>query len=175
MTPSVPTLPTALMAHLRPLVAEDAEAWSAYLSSPGFIEHTSWSDVSADGLRRQISRYGNDQGELRWAIVNARGGLLGTVGLNGIDPAHRRAELAYDIAPAHQGRGLASAAARAVLAWAHTTLACTRVQATVLDSNHPSMAVLQKLDMQLEGKLRGYRYVRNVPRDFWMYASLIER
>ena len=175
MPTSAPTLPTALKAQLRPLVAEDAEAWSAYLSSPGFIEHTSWLDVSVSGLRRQIARYGNDQGELRWAMVNARGCLLGTIGLNGIDRAHRRAELAYDIAPAYQGRGLASAAARATLAWAHTTLTCSRVQATVLDSNHASIAVLQKLGMQLEGKLRGYRYVRNVPRDFWMYASLIER
>lgn len=175
MPASAPTLPTALKAQLRPLVAEDAEAWSAYLSSPGFIEHTSWSDVSANGLRRQIARYGNGQGELRWAIVNTRNCLLGTIGLNGIVPAHARAELAYDIAPAHQGRGLATAVASATLRWAHHALGCTRVQATVLDSNHASIAVLQKLGMQLEGKLHAYRCVRDVPRDFWMYASVIER
>lgn len=175
MPTSAPTLPIALMARLRPLVADDAEAWSAYLSSPGFIEHTSWSDVSVSGLRRQIARYGNDQDELRWAIVDPNGCLLGTIGFNGIELAHARAELAYDIAPAHQGRGLATAVARAALCWAHHALGCARVQATVLDSNHASIAVLRKLGMRQEGKLQAYRCVRDVPRDFWMFASVIVR
>lgn len=151
------------MAHLRPLVPEDAEAWSAYLSSPGFIEHTSWSDVSVDGVRRQIARYGTGTGQLRWAIVDAHARLLGTIGLNDIEPTHARAELAYDIAPAHQGQGLATAAARATLSWAHQALGCVRVQATVLDSNHASIAVLRNLGMQREGRLRAFRCVRGVP------------
>ncbi|KAF1012850.1 MAG: Spermidine N(1)-acetyltransferase [Stenotrophomonas maltophilia] len=175
MPASAPALPTALMAQLRPLVAEDAEAWSAYLSLPGAIEHTSWSDISVGGLQQQIAHYGLDQGALRWAIVDPHGCLLGTIGLNGIEVAHARAELAYDIAPAHQGRGLATAVAHATLCWAHHVLGYARVQATVLDSNHASIAVLRKLGMQQEGKLHAYRCVRDVPRDFWMYASVIER
>ncbi|WP_313250693.1 GNAT family N-acetyltransferase [Stenotrophomonas indicatrix] len=132
---SAPSLPPAFQAHLRELVLPDAVAWSNYLSLPGVIEHTSWGDVSAEALQRQIVDHARNTRCRRWAILDSDGQLLGTVGLNDIDIEHHRAELAYDLSPAHQGRGLAIGAARAVIAWAHTALGCVRVQATVLDSN----------------------------------------
>lgn len=42
----------------------------------------------------------------------------------------------------------------------------------MLDSNLPSIAVLQRLAMRREGLLRAYRKVRGQPRDFWLYATL---
>ena len=71
-----------------------------------------------------------------------------------------------------QGQGLATHAARAVLEWGHAALALVRIQATVLDSNARSIAVLERLGMQREGLLRAYRRVRGQPRDFWMYARV---
>lgn len=98
--------------------------------------------------------------------------LIGTVGLNGVDLWHGRGELAYDLDPRWQGQGLATHAARAVLDWAHGTCGLVRIQATVLDSNARSIALLERLGMQREGRLRAYRHVRGQPRDFWMYAHI---
>lgn len=170
--PALPLLPAHLKARLRAMSVDDAAAWSGYLSLPGVIEHTSWGDISSESLQRQIASYGAGQRALRWAIVDGDDRLMGTVGLNDIAPGHDRAELAYDLSPAFQGRGLATAAARAVTAWAHTTLGCARVQATVLDSNLASIAVLERIGMQREGQLAAHRHVRGQPRDFWLYASL---
>jgi len=167
---STPILPLALPAHLRELALQDAVAWSNYLSLPGAVEHTSWGDVSVEALQRQIADHARSTRCRRWAILDSHDQLLGTVGLNDIDIEHHRAELAYDLSPDHQGRGLATGAARAVIAWAHPALGCVRVQATVLDSNLRSIAVLERAGMQREGVLRSYRHVRGQPRDFWMYA-----
>ncbi|WP_340569752.1 GNAT family protein [Stenotrophomonas sp. G106K1] len=162
-THSTPILPPALQAHLRELVLPDAVAWSNYLSLPGVIEHTSWGDVSVEALQRQIVDHARSTRCRRWAIFDNDDQLLGTVGLNDIDIEHHRAELAYDLSPAHQGRGLATGAARAVIAWAHTALSCVRIQATVLDSNLRSIAVLERAGMQREGLLRGQGEGRAAP------------
>jgi len=168
-TPAI-ALPDTLLATLRPLRPHDAVAWSAYLNKPGVVEHTSWGDISPSALAVLIESYAGHRDALRWAIVDARDGLLGTVGLNEISPANGRAELAYDLDPLHTGRGLATQAARAVTEWAQAALNLQRVQATVLDSNAASIAVLERMGMQSEGLLRQYRKVRGQSRDYWMYA-----
>ncbi|MNV68251.1 Spermidine N(1)-acetyltransferase [compost metagenome] len=172
MTATPPALPSALHASLRPLQPNDAAAWSAYLNQPGVIEHTSWGDISPAALATLINGYAEDGDALRWAIVDASGSLLGTVGLNEIARAQGRAELAYDLDPRYQGRGLATQAARAVVNWAHDALDLQRIQATVLDSNAPSIAVLDRIGMQREGVLHQYRKVRGQARDYWMYAAV---
>lgn len=85
---------------------------------------------------------------------------------------HGRAELAYDLSPRYQGRGLSTIAANAVVRWTQDQMGLQRVQATVLDSNTPSIAVLERIGMQREGLLRQYRKVRGQARDFWMYAAI---
>lgn len=172
MTASPTALPNALAASLRPLQPHDAAAWSAYLNRPGVIEHTSWGDISPAALTTLINGYAENRDALRWAIVDTSGKLLGTVGLNEIARAHGRAELAYDLDPLHHGRGLATHAALAVMNWAHDGLGLQRVQATVLDSNASSVAVLERIGMQREGILRQYRKVRGQARDYWMYAAI---
>ncbi|KAG1526396.1 hypothetical protein G6F50_018390 [Rhizopus delemar] len=56
--------------------------------------------------------------------------------------------------------------------WAHDALGLQRIQATVLDSNASSIAVLERIGMQREGILRQYRKVRGQARDYWMYAAV---
>ena len=141
-------LPVELDASLRPLGPDDVDAWSAYLSEPGVIEHTSWGDVGPTNLEKLVADYAEGRDSLRWAIVGPSDSLLGTVGLNEISREHGRAEIAYDLDPSHCGRGLATEAARAVSYWAHSVLGFQRVQATVLDSNILSIAVLERVGMQ---------------------------
>ena len=47
-----------------------------------------------------------------------------------------------------------------------------RIQATVLDSNSPSIQLLERMGSRREGYLRAFRMVRGNPGNFWMYALL---
>lgn len=170
--PPIPDAPV----RLAPIERADAAAWLAYLAQPGAVEHTSW-DLSGgvEALAALIDWYDSSEpaSAIRFAIRGDEDDrLLGTIGFHSIALAHRTAELAYDVAPAWWGRGLASACVRAIVPWGFAARGYVRVQATVLDTNAASIRVLEKTGFACEGLLRRYRHVRGTPRDFWMYAHL---
>ena len=162
--------------RLRPLTQADVTAWYDYLSIPAVVEHTSWNLKSADDLRPLVEWYLSDDpsSAIRFAIQLRSGGpLIGTIGFHTISTLNRSAEIAYDLHPAHWGRGIASACCRAVVKWGVERRGFVRVQATVLDTNTASARVLEKAGFLLEGTLRCYRIVRNQPRDFRLYSFVM--
>ena len=76
--------------------------------------------------------------------------LVGAIGLQ-LSTTHARGELGYWIGTESWGRGYATEAARALLAYAFTELGLHRVQAHHFTRNPASGRVMQKLGMQLEG------------------------
>jgi len=161
--------------RLRPIELADVTDWYRYLSMPHVVQHTSWNLASPDELKPMIDWYDapDPASAIRFAVVPLAGGpLIGTIGFHTISVANRSAEIAYDIAPEHWGRGLASACCRAVAAWGFEARGYQRIQATVLETNTASVRVLQKCGFALEGKLRNFRIVRGRPRDFWLYATI---
>ena len=161
--------------RLRPIALEDIDDWYRYLAVPEVVEHTSWNLRSADELRPMIEWYEakDPASAIRFAIVPKAGSrLLGTIGFHTVSVAQHSAEIAYDIAPAHWGQGIATACCRALVPWGFETRGYVRIQATTLDSNAASVRVLQKSGFQLEGKLRNFRSVRGTPRDFWLYSAI---
>jgi ribosomal-protein-alanine N-acetyltransferase len=158
---------------LRPIELADVEAWYSYLAMPHAIEHTSWNVKSSEELGHVIKSYNLDDpaSSIRFAIVERKTEeLVGTVGFQTIAPAHRTAEIAYDLHPKFWGRGIATQCCRDVARWGLQECGFVRVQAVTLDTNIASAQVLTKCDFVLEGKLRNYRLVRGEPRDFWMYS-----
>jgi ribosomal-protein-alanine N-acetyltransferase len=161
--------------RLRPIELADIDDWYRYLAIPEVVEHTSWDLRSADELRPMIEWYGarDPSSAIRFAIVPRDGSrLLGTIGFHTVSVPHRSAEIAYDIAPAYWGRGIATACCRALARWGFESRGYVRIQGTALDTNHGSVRVLQRSGFELEGRLRNFRTVRGVPRDFWLYASI---
>ncbi|WP_175907058.1 GNAT family N-acetyltransferase [Burkholderia seminalis] len=160
---------------LRQLDRADLDAWYAYLSNPDVFRHTSWNLRAPDDLLPLFDNIESADPDSirRLAIVDtASGTLAGTVGLHTVSTVNRSAEIAYDLAPSHWGRGIASAVCEAVTAWAFTTGGFMRMQAVVLTSNAGSARVLQKCGYRYEGLLRAYKMVRGTPGDFAMYARL---
>ncbi|MBN3740266.1 MULTISPECIES: GNAT family protein [Burkholderia] len=160
---------------LRQLDRADLDAWYAYLSNPDVFRHTSWNLRAPDDLLPLFDNIESADPDSirRLAIVDtASGTLAGTVGLHTVSTVNRSAEIAYDLAPSHWGRGIASAVCEAVTAWAFTTGGFMRMQAVVLTSNAGSARVLQKCRYRYEGLLRAYKMVRGTPGDFAMYARL---
>ncbi|MDN7591231.1 GNAT family N-acetyltransferase [Burkholderia seminalis] len=160
---------------LRQLDRADLDAWYAYLSNPDVFRHTSWNLRAPDDLLPLFDNIESADPDSirRLAIVDtASGTLAGTVGLHTVSTVNRSAEIAYDLAPSHWGRGIASAVCEAVTAWAFTTGGVMRMQAVVLTSNAGSARVLQKCGYRYEGLLRAYKMVRGTQGDFAMYARL---
>jgi ribosomal-protein-alanine N-acetyltransferase len=163
---------------LRPLEVSDIAAWYDYLALPHVVQHTSWNLKSADDLRPMIDWYNADEpaSAIRFAIVPGEGGpLIGTIGFHTISRANRSAEMAYDVHPAHWGRGIATACCRALVDWGFAQRHYVRIQATALQSNAASLRVLEKCGFAREGLLRNLRIVRGEPRDFWLYATVPKR
>jgi ribosomal-protein-alanine N-acetyltransferase len=86
---------------------------------------------------------------------------------------NRTAEIAYDLSPRVWGKGIATSVCGQLVAWGHASAGLLRVQATVLESNTKSMAVLERCCFLREGLLRSYRLVRGRPGDFYMYSHVV--
>jgi ribosomal-protein-alanine N-acetyltransferase len=163
------------LVYLRPLTEADMEPWSQYLNLPEVYHHTSWNHPSPQEL---LSYLGNEMdnepsGRLRLAIADRENDhLVGTIGFHTVSEQNRSAEIAYDLHPSMWHKGLATAIATAVVAWAHNEAALLRVQATVLESNTSSIRVLQRVGFVQEGLLQSYRFVRGTPGNFYMYSHV---
>lgn len=89
-----------------------------------------------------------------YAITLREEGLLvGAIGLI-LDPANDMAELGYWVGKDYWGRGYAAEAGRALLAWGFHALGLNRIHASHFPRNPASGAVLRKIGMRHEGRLR---------------------
>ena len=162
-------------ARLRPLRVADAAALYAYLRDPGVTELTSYPVVSVPMvealIERCLSRWA--AGELsKWGVALQNDQLVGTCGFNEWSQVHRWAELAYDLARAHWGKGLMRRAVAAVLQWAYRQDQVNRVHAFVRVDNRRSERLLERSGFVREGCLRSYRVCRGQPHDFYIYGLL---
>ena len=99
------------------------------------------------------------------------GELVGTCGLR-LELPHARAEIGYWVGREYWGRGVATEAARAVIDYAFTRLGVRRVYAHFYTRNPASGAVMRKLGMTHEGKLRGHVLKWGVFEDIELYGVL---
>jgi RimJ/RimL family protein N-acetyltransferase len=174
-----PQLPPTIdldTARLRPLRVADADALYAYLRDPVVTELTSYPVVSRPLaetiIERSLSRWA--AGELsKWGVALRQDDqLIGTCGFNEYSQVHRWAELAYDLAPAHWGKGLMRQAVAAVLQWTYRHDLFNRVHAFVRIDNTRSQRLLERSGFVREGCLRSYRVCRGQPHDFYIYGLL---
>ena len=162
--------------ELRPIVAADIALWFSCLTDPVVYEHTSWNVQSPEDLSHYVWSASTREPEsmTRFAIaLRSTGQLVGTAGFHTVAPHNRSAELAYDLAPAHWGKGIATHVCALLTAWAHLSCGMLRVQAAALRTNERSAKVLARCGFEREGLLRSYRMVRGVPGDFWLYSHVV--
>jgi ribosomal-protein-alanine N-acetyltransferase len=151
------------------------EPWSRYLNIPEVYQHTSWNHPNSQDLSSYL---GNEidkepSARLRLAIADRENdNLVGTVGFHTVSEQNKSAEIAYDLHPFMWHKGVATAIATVMVAWAHNEAEMVRVQATVLQSNASSIRVLERVGFVQEGLLRSFRIVRGTPGNFYMYAHV---
>jgi ribosomal-protein-alanine N-acetyltransferase len=153
-----PVLTTARL-RLRAFHLSDADAVTALASDRDIALNTlnvphpyerhhaeEWIAAHAGQLERRDS--------VTYAITRLEdAALIGAAGLI-LDPANERAELGYWIGKPWWGHGYASEAAREVVSWGFRTLHLHRIHASHFPRNPASGAVLRRIGMRHEGRLR---------------------
>jgi [ribosomal protein S5]-alanine N-acetyltransferase len=162
--------------RLRPLRMTDVDALFTYLRDPVVTELTSYPAVSVPMveaiIERSLSRWA--AGDLsKWGVALRHDDqLVGTCGFNEWSQVHRWAELAFELAQPHWGKGLMGQAVAAALQWAYQQDHVDRVHAFVRVDNRRSARLLERAGFVREGCLRSYRVCRGQPHDFYIYGLL---
>ena len=113
---------------------------------------------------------GDRHGARRSSCADA-GELVGHVTIS-IDPEHRQGEIGFMFDPAHQGRGYATEAARALVAYAFEHYGVHRVYGRLEPRNEASARVLEKLGMRREAHLIENEWVKGEWQSEAVYALL---
>lgn len=113
------------------------------------------------------------EAEIRW-VITARedGALLGTCAYAHLLPGVGRGHLTYELARRAWGRGLATEAVRAMVAFGHGEAGLHRLEAVVAPEHEASARVLRKAGFAEEGVLRAYARWRGRYRDLRMFSIL---
>ncbi len=110
---------------------------------------------------------------LHFGVRRRDGFLIGGTGFLPLRAkAAEKAELGYWLAKDYRGRGLATAAVRAMITYGFLGLKVKRIEATSACSNLASCRVLEKTGFQRESFLPGYHIKNDVPIDVYRFALL---
>ncbi len=134
---------------------EDAETISAYRSDPDVQRHQGWERTDPEGIRAEIQEMdgrapGEPGGWVQLSVEERMSGrLVGDVGLATADGEPGVIKVGYTMAPAFQGRGYATEAVGALVAYVFETLEADVVRAYASADNVPSTRVAEKVGMRL--------------------------
>jgi RimJ/RimL family protein N-acetyltransferase len=134
---------------------EDAETISAYRSDPDVHRYQGWERTDPDGVRREIEEMsrrspGSPGGWMQLSVEDRETGqLVGDVGLSPADDEPGVIKIGYTMSPQFQGRGYATEAVAALVAYAFDTLGADVVRAYASAENLASIRVAEKVGMQL--------------------------
>jgi ribosomal-protein-alanine N-acetyltransferase len=144
---------------LREIVPDDAERYHPIHRTGQ--DNATWQtrlDATLDDTRARIAgiaaAFAAHEG-IRWGIALADGGgLVGSAGFWRLVKPHFRAEIGYELAPEHRGRGYMAEALFAILRFGFDAMELHSVEANTHPENHASIAVLTRLGFRREGTLR---------------------
>jgi UDP-4-amino-4,6-dideoxy-N-acetyl-beta-L-altrosamine N-acetyltransferase len=128
---------------LRAIRNEDAVRANMYDSDPiGADTHDAW-----------LARIAADPA-CAYYLAYSEGRLIGMVGFSAINSTHRRADWAFYVSGAVQGRGLGAAMERAALALAFGPLGLNKLNCEVIDWNTGVITLHERFGFRREGLRR---------------------
>lgn len=162
---------------LRDFTTGDVDAVHAYAADPEVCRYMEWGPNSREQTGEFVDEMvaaaaRPDRTSLTWAVT-VGGVLVGACMLAVTSAQHRRGEVGYVLAREHWGKGYATEAAAAVLAFARDELGLERVEATCRPGNVASQRVLAKLGMRQEGVLRFHMLIRGRREDSLLFAVVV--
>ena len=145
---------------IRRLKEDDAEAFAAYRDDPNVARLQGWDlpYTVEQAVEFIESLHGLAPGTpgtwFQFAVgTRATGGLIGDIAVHTTAEDPRQAEMGFSFSVAHQGRGYAAEAARAVLGYAVEVLDMRRVFAITDSQNLPAQQLLVRVGFELEQEI----------------------
>jgi ribosomal-protein-alanine N-acetyltransferase len=134
-------------------------------------------DLSRSAFRRRIRRYTEDlrtdQGYAFLIIRSADDALVGGLTLANIRRGVAQAgSLGYWMGQPHARHGYMTAAVRAVIPFAFTTLRLHRLEAACIPTNTGSIRLLENTGFVREGYARDYLCINGIWQDHLLYGRL---
>jgi RimJ/RimL family protein N-acetyltransferase len=163
---------------LREFREADFEDVHEYGADPKVARFMDWGPNTPEETRAFLDRaLGNQQTwprpDVGLAVQHvADDCMIGSIRLWVTDEAHATGEIGYSLNAAFWRQGYCTEAARALLQIGFGVLGLHRITATCDPRNRGSWAVMQKLGMRREGRLRSSKLVKGAWRDTYVYAIL---
>ncbi|MBP9700428.1 GNAT family N-acetyltransferase [Candidatus Woesebacteria bacterium] len=98
--------------------------------------------------------------------------LVGCIGLHELNWAHKKTSIGYWLSASYQGKGIMTAAVRALVEYVFTKLAFNRVEIRAASGNQKSRAIALRLGFSQEGVLREAEFVGDTFLDSVVYSLL---
>jgi RimJ/RimL family protein N-acetyltransferase len=144
---------------LRPHLESDLDDLVPFHSDPAVTRYIPWPVRNREETRLALQSKldkGRADKEGDWLILavvfTAEDRVIGEVLLKRESDSERTGELGYVIAPSHQGLGLATEAANAMLALAFGQFGLERVTARIDEPNVASRRMITRLGFSLDGR-----------------------
>ncbi|MBM7702833.1 GNAT family N-acetyltransferase [Metabacillus iocasae] len=163
--------------QLRELTLDDVDTLYDYFSNHDVTRYYGMSAFTgiyqAENLITHFEQMARDQKGIRWGIMlKEENELIGTIGFHSKSSLHKRAEVGYELHPAHWEQGYASEALDAVMIYGFAHWQLNRIGAVVFVENEASHRLLQKKGFQREGILREYMVQDDITHDAVSYSLL---
>ena len=135
-----------------------------------WVDQTTEVDYTANFIKMSLEQFARNDGLA--AGIWCGDELVGTIGTHKIDWLNRRVEIGYWIAQRFQGRGIVTAACRALIDHAFSEWKLNRVEIHCASANDKSCAIAKRLGFQFEGVLRHAQLVNGEYHDIEIYSML---
>ena len=169
-------MPPAEVITLRPVALDDWSAIHEWASTDEVCQYLSWGPNSPDDTMRFVHEAlgawtAVPQRRYVWAATSADG-VVGLGELDVILPRQRRAQIGLAVPAQHWGRGIGTDIAAQLLRFAIDELGLHRIVATCDSRNVRAAAVIRKVGMTHEGRLRQVAELRDGYRDLDVFSLL---
>ncbi len=175
----MPTLETHRLI-LRKLKVQDAQDMYEYCSDTDTPKFLTWEPheslkYTKEYIRFVIKKYRTGE-YLDWGIIlKSSGKLIGTCGFTSIEPENAKGEIGYVLNGAYRNNGYGSEAVNRLLEYSFYELELNRIEARVIENNHPSVALLKKCGFEYEGTFRQEMYLKGEFKNILHYALCKDR
>lgn len=164
---------------LRAFVPADLASVQAMQTDEDVVRYLEWGPRSpeeiVESLRKKVAAtaiHGEGDALSLAAALLDTGEVVGDFVLHCVSELDERGEIGFIVPPAHEGRGYATEAARALLRIAFDEVGFRRVIGQVESRNGASARVLEKLGMRLEAHFVENVLVKGEWQDEMIYAIL---
>jgi ribosomal-protein-serine acetyltransferase len=135
-----------------------------------WLDHNTSADDTRAFARMSLERFARRMGVT--CAIRHRGAIVGVADLHELDLQNRRAAIGYWIDGGHEGKGLVTRSAAALIGHAFRDLRLHRVEIKCEPGNTRSAAIPERLGFRKEGILRGAAWLYDHFVDHTVYALL---